>query len=75
MEQYIKLTTAEDLREFMYCAWEFDEDIGVHTGDNKIADAKSVLGLIALDYNKPVLVVTDSEKFIKRIQKWAVDKM
>lgn len=74
MEVYVKLTTAEDLREFMYCAWDFDENIGVHTQDNKIADAKSILGLISLDYKNPVLVVTESQEFINRIQKWIVNK-
>lgn len=70
MIKEIWLTTAEDLREFMNLAWECPEDVGVHTQDDKIADAKSVLGLMALDYSKPVKVVTEDAHFMKRLDKW-----
>lgn len=69
----IKLSTAEDLREFMNLAWNCGDDIGVHAPDGKIADAKSILGLIALDYEKPVQVVTENEYFFGKIKKWIVD--
>ena len=45
----VMLHSAEDLRQFMYLAMQSSEDIGVHTTDGKIADAKSILGLMALD--------------------------
>ena len=48
-------------------------DVGVHTDQNQIADAKSILGLMALDYNEPVKVVTEDEAFLKKLDKWAVD--
>ena len=48
-------------------------DIGVHTVDNQIADGKSVLGLMAIDYKKPVKVVSEDEKFMKQLDRWAVD--
>ncbi len=70
----IKLTTAEDLREFMNLAWTCEDDIGVHAPDGAIADAKSILGLIALDYTNPVLVVTENEKFTKKLTQWAVEE-
>lgn len=69
----IKLNTAEDLREFMNIAWKSDSDIGVHAPDGKIADAKSILGLIALDYNEPVSVVTEDESFVRKIKKWIIN--
>ena len=47
MIKKVMLHTAEDLREFMYLAMQSAEDIGVHTED-KIADAKSILGLMVL---------------------------
>ena len=71
MIKEIKLETAEQLREFMNLAWECAEDVGVHTVDDQIADAKSVLGLMSLDYTKPVKVVTESEAFMKRLDKWS----
>lgn len=69
----VRLTTAEDLREFMNLAWDCPDDIGVHTVSGDIADAKSVLGLISLDYSKPVMVVTENETFPKKLKKWIVE--
>lgn len=74
MIKKVMLNTAEDLREFMFLAMQSAEDIGVHTVDDKIADAKSVLGLMALDYSKPVKVVTDDARFLKQIDKWAAQE-
>ena len=70
MVKDINLHSAEDLRQFMYLAMQSSEDIGVHTTDGKIADAKSVLGLMALDYSKPVKVVTEDTHFLKMLAKW-----
>ncbi|EOS65552.1 hypothetical protein C814_00031 [Anaerotruncus sp. G3(2012)] len=71
MVKEIMLHSAEDLRQFMYLAMQSVEDIGVHTVEGKIADAKSILGLMALDYNKPVRVVTEDPHFLKQIDRWA----
>lgn len=70
----VMLHSAEDLRQFMYLAMQSSEDIGVHTVDGKIADAKSVLGLMALDYSKPVKVVTEDNHFVKQLSKWIVNE-
>lgn len=68
----IKLNSAMDLREFMNLAWECADDIGVHTPNGQIADAKSILGLIALDYSEPVMVVTEDSAFPQKIKKWVI---
>ena len=73
MVKYIKLTSADDLKKFMQLAWNCSSDVGVHTEDNKIADAKSVLGLMALDYAKPVMVVSEDEAFFDKIKPWIVE--
>lgn len=72
MVKNIVLNSAEDLREFMNIAWMCPNDVGVHTFDNKIADAKSVLGLMSLDYTQPVKVVSEDEDFFTHIKKWMV---
>lgn len=72
MVAFIKLESAEDLKTFMNMAWNCEDDVGVHTTDGKIADAKSVLGLMALDYSKPVQVVTENSKFVESLEKWRV---
>ena len=73
MIKHIKLTSIEDLRQFMQIAWNSESDVGVHTTENQIADAKSVLGLMALDYSKPVMVVSEDESFFKKIKPWIVE--
>lgn len=73
MYRLIKLEAANDLRDFMNMACKCIADVGVHTEENQIADAKSILGLMALDYNQPVKVVTEDENFLKKLDKWAVD--
>lgn len=73
MIKNIALNTAEDLREFMNLAWQCPNDVGVHTLDDKFADAKSVLGLMSLDYTKPVKVVSEDTGFFQYIQKWMVE--
>ncbi len=40
----------------------------------KIADGKSVLGLMAIDYKKPVRVISEDVKFMKQLDRWAVDE-
>ena len=36
-------------------------DIGVHDCHGNISDCKSIMGLLALDYSKPVKIVVDDE--------------
>lgn len=74
MFRFIKLTEANDLRDFMNLACKSSYDVGVHTDDNQIADAKSILGLMALDYNNKIKVVTEDINFMKKLDKWAVDE-
>ena len=72
MLRYIKLNTSNDLRDFMRLACASPMDIGVHTMDNQIADGKSVLGLMAIDYSNPVKVVSEDEEFMKQLDRFAV---
>ncbi|MGN0422615.1 MAG: HPr family phosphocarrier protein [Lachnospiraceae bacterium] len=74
MIREIMLNTSNDLRDFMHLACSSPMDIGVHTMDNQIADGKSVLGLMAIDYKKPVRVISEDAKFMKQLDRWAVDE-
>ncbi|MDO5424229.1 MAG: HPr family phosphocarrier protein [Eubacteriales bacterium] len=73
MTCYIKIETVEDLQKFMNLAWNSPMDVGVHTKDNQIADGKSVLGLMAIDYERPVMVVTEDERLVKQLRPWMVE--
>ena len=39
----------------------------VHDGKGSIADAKSILGLMSLDYTHPVMLVSENEKELQRV--------
>ena len=71
MYRLIKLTEANDLRDFMNLACKCRSDVGVHTDQNQIADAKSILGLMALDYKEPVKLFKEDESFLKKFDKCA----
>ena len=43
------------------------DEIGVHDGKGSIADAKSILGLMSLDYTHPVMLVSENEKELQRV--------
>lgn len=56
------------IRALQSAARDFDTDIGVHDANGSIADAKSILGLMSLDYSNPVrIVVNDDEGYILNI--------
>ena len=74
MTRLIRITMANDLRKFMQMATASNYDIGVHAEGNQIADAKSILGLMTLDFDHPIRVVTDDEHFLKRLDRWAVEE-
>ncbi|MEG1926934.1 MAG: hypothetical protein RR415_14445, partial [Ruthenibacterium sp.] len=42
-------------------------DIGVHDTKGSIADAKSILGLMSLDYTKPVLLVSEDVDELEKV--------
>ena len=58
----------EELQKVQALANRCKEEVGLHSEDGSvIVDAKSFIGLFALDFTKPVLVVTESLDFHKRI--------
>lgn len=73
MYRLIKLTEANDLRDFMNLAVNAEVMWGCIPIRIRLQMQKSILGLMALDYNEPVKVVTEDEAFLKKLDKWAVD--
>ncbi len=58
----------EELQKIQYLATQCEDDVGLHAEDGSvIVDAKSFIGLFALDFSKPVLVVTENMAFHRRI--------
>ena len=58
----------EELQKLQALATRSRQDVGLHSADGSvIVDAKSFIGLFALDFTKPVLVVSENAEFHKQI--------
>ena len=60
--------TIQELQEVQKLATQCAQDVGLHSEDGEtIIDAKSYIGMYALDFSKPILVVSEDEAFHKLI--------
>lgn len=60
--------TINELQEVQRLATHCPMDVALHSEDGSITiDAKSYIGIYALDFTKPVLVVSEYEDFHKSI--------
>ena len=67
MIKKIKLASVADIKEFNRAACGYGGEVGVHS-ESSVVDAKSLLGLMTLDFSKPMVCVTEDEGFYKRIK-------
>lgn len=64
-----KFNSIKELQELQELACKADEDVFLHSLDNSIiVDAKSFIGLFALDFTQEINVVTESEWLVKKIK-------
>ena len=63
-----KINTIKEMQEIQYLATQCPCDVGLHSEDGSIiVDAKSYIGMYALDFSQPILVVSESQEFHDRI--------
>ncbi|MDO5602704.1 MAG: HPr family phosphocarrier protein [Oscillospiraceae bacterium] len=55
------------IRNIVGVANRYEDEIGVHDAEGAIADAKSILGLMSLDYTRPVRLVSENAHGIEDI--------
>lgn len=67
MVKQVKVSNFDDVKTIMNAATHCVDDIGVHDARGSIADAKSILGLMSLDYTKPVMLVSENERELERV--------
>ncbi len=74
MVKQLKINGIGDIKKLNEMATSFGGDVGVHT-ETVIVDAKSLLALLALDYSKKVVCVTEDgdEAFYNRIKNLIVE--
>lgn len=73
MEMRIRLTSMEQVREFVAIAEKYDFDIDI-SYNRVVIDAKSVLGILSMDLSKPLTVTCngDGSDFFEQIEQYAV---
>lgn len=64
MVRSMKITNFRQVQMLVNAASKIPEEIGVHDGNGSVADAKSILGLMSLDYSRPVNIVSESESAV-----------
>lgn len=63
-----KINYIHELQDIQRYAVESPQDVGLHSEDGSmIIDAKSYIGMYALDFTHPILVVSEDEDFHKKI--------
>ena len=70
----IRLSTVNDVKNFISISSKYDFDIDVLSG-RYIIDAKSIMGLFSLDLSQPICVQTstnNSDQFFKDIQEFII---
>ena len=67
MIKQIQISNFKEVQKIVSAASGCLSDIGVHDMRGSIADAKSILGMMSLDYSHPVKIVCEDEHDLNRI--------
>ena len=67
MVKQVKISNFSEVKSIMNAATQCVDEIGVHDMKGSIADAKSILGLMSLDYTKPVMLVSVNEEELELV--------
>lgn len=62
MVKQVNIKNLSQVKQIVSAASRCDGDVGVHDEAGAIADAKSILGLMRLDFSRPVKVVSENER-------------
>ena len=69
MVKQVKITNFTEVKNILNAASSCPDEIGVHDTKGSIADAKSILGLMSLDYTKPVMLVSENESALEHVMR------
>jgi len=71
----IKLSSISDVKELVRIVTAFSGDVDLRSG-NYITDAKSILGLLAMNRRKPIEVIVDrdenADELFSKLEKFKV---
>lgn len=64
MTREVSIHNFSQVQHLVSTACEYKDSVGVHDARGSIADAKSILGMMSLDYTRPVRIVSDNESVL-----------
>ncbi len=67
MVKQVRIKTLSQVNDIVKAATRCTDDLGVHDEMGAIADAKSILGLMRLDYSRPVKLVSENEHELEAV--------
>lgn len=68
MVKQVKISNFSEVRGIVSAATKFaNNEIGVHDVKGSIADAKSILGMMSLDYSHPVQIICEDENALEQV--------
>ena len=67
MVRQVKVSNFTEVQGIVSAAAKCYNEVGVHDMKGSIADAKSILGMMSLDYSQPVKIVCDDERDLRRV--------
>ena len=62
MVRQVKVSNFSEVQGIVSAAAKCYNEVGVHDMKGSIADAKSILGMMSLDYSRPVKSVCEDER-------------
>ncbi|HIX16893.1 MAG TPA: HPr family phosphocarrier protein [Candidatus Gemmiger faecavium] len=67
MVRQVKVSSFSEVQGIVSAAAKCENDVGVHDMRGSIADAKSILGMMSLDYSSPVNIVCENDNDMVRV--------
>ena len=67
MVKQVTISNLSDVRKVVAAATACFEDVGIHDAKGGMADAKSILGLMSLDFTRPVKVVSENRRALESV--------
>lgn len=67
MVRQVKVSNFAEVQGIVSAATKCCNEIDVHDSKGSVADAKSILGMMSLDYTHPVNIVCEDEQDLERV--------
>lgn len=64
MTREVRITNFTEVKTLCQLAQDINVEVAVHDANGSVADAKSMLGLMSLDYSKPVEIVCEKSNIL-----------